>query len=278
MYPLAPYVLHGRSAIAEGGIRISRNDHNNREDVGRWHTGRGKRIPVRYVGADDAGRKWPATHSRTIYRRGTPDCRRSPRARMGGLVERTDRDREAAYCALRTTRKNGRRRGMQRMVTGAVRSRKDRTMERRNDAGIAILAMPESLSQPPCAEITRAGTCAYSCFTMWAWSYLPKQNGKRMYEKHPSENELFEAIERRMEHIQQTLDVMAKTRGTFDGDTLLDNHDLCMMLNVTKRTLARYRQKRLIPFYKIDRKVFYRTAEIREFMKKSNRRECATSK
>ena len=99
-----------------------------------------------------------------------------------------------------------------------------------------------------------------------------------MYEKHPSENELFEAIERRMEHIQQTLDAMAKTRGTFDGDTLLDNHDLCMMLNFTKRTLARYRQKRLIPFYKIDRRVFYRAAEIREFMKKSNRRECATSK
>lgn len=38
-------------------------------------------------------------------------------------------------------------------------------------------------------------------------------------------------------------------------------------LNITKRTLARYRQKKLIKYYMIDRKVFYRASEIQAFMK-----------
>ena len=112
----------------------------------------------------DENDRQPTAELYTVEERLIADVLRGPV--WEALVERTYRDRETAYCALRTTRKSGRRRGLQRMVAGAVRSRKDRTMERRNDTGIAILAMPESLSRPPCAEITRAGTCAYSCFTM----------------------------------------------------------------------------------------------------------------
>ncbi len=33
-----------------------------------------------------------------------------------------------------------------------------------------------------------------------------------------------------------------------DGDTLLDNQDICELLCVTKRTLALYRQKKLISY------------------------------
>ncbi len=82
---------------------------------------------------------------------------------------------------------------------------------------------------------------------------------------------MFAKIMKRFDTIDDTLDRMSRTKECFDGDTLLDNHDMCRLLNITKRTLARYRQKKLVKYYMIDRKVFYRASEIREFMKSSNK-------
>jgi hypothetical protein len=52
----------------------------------------------------------------------------------------------------------------------------------------------------------------------------------------------------RFEKIDKTLERMNKLKECFDGDTLLDNYDLCKLLGVTKRTIARYRQRKLIPY------------------------------
>jgi hypothetical protein len=52
-----------------------------------------------------------------------------------------------------------------------------------------------------------------------------------------------------------------------DGDKLLDNQDLCLLLGITKRSLARYRQKKLIRFYRIDCKTYYKASEVEEFLK-----------
>jgi hypothetical protein len=46
------------------------------------------------------------------------------------------------------------------------------------------------------------------------------------------------------------------------------NDDLRAILRVSKRTLARYRQKNLIPYYMIDGKVYYKVAEVQDFLKK----------
>lgn len=80
-------------------------------------------------------------------------------------------------------------------------------------------------------------------------------------------SEMFECIIDRLDRLMAGLDSLNKQRECFDGDTLLDNSDMCRLLNITKRTLARYRQKKLVRYYTIDRKVFYRASEIREFMK-----------
>ena len=63
------------------------------------------------------------------------------------------------------------------------------------------------------------------------------------------------------ERIERKLDRMNRLKDCFDGDELLDNVDLCKLLNVTDRTLARYRSKKLI------RRIYYRSSEVREFMK-----------
>ena len=58
-----------------------------------------------------------------------------------------------------------------------------------------------------------------------------------------------------------------KMKECLDGDTLLDNYDLSKLLGVTHRTLARYRQKKLIRYYMIDGRTYYKASEINDFLK-----------
>jgi len=46
------------------------------------------------------------------------------------------------------------------------------------------------------------------------------------------------------------------------------NDDLCRILRVSKRTLARYRQQKLIGYYMVRGKVYYKVAEVQTFLKK----------
>jgi DNA-binding transcriptional MerR regulator len=57
-----------------------------------------------------------------------------------------------------------------------------------------------------------------------------------------------------------------KERHTFNGEMLLDNHDLCVMLNVSKRTLQRYRSLGWLPFERIDQKTYYLESEVERFI------------
>ena len=57
-----------------------------------------------------------------------------------------------------------------------------------------------------------------------------------------------------------------KERQTFNGETLLDNQDLCMMLNVSKRTLQRYRSLGWLPYRRIDQKTYYLKSEVERFI------------
>ena len=71
----------------------------------------------------------------------------------------------------------------------------------------------------------------------------------------------------RFDELDKKLDRLSKIKDVMDGDQLLDNHDLCLLLNITKRSLARYRQKKLIRYYQIDRKTYYKASEVQEFLK-----------
>ena len=72
--------------------------------------------------------------------------------------------------------------------------------------------------------------------------------------------------------IDRKLDRMNNIKDAMDGDKLLDNHDLCMLLGVTKRTLQRYRQLQKIIFYRIDGKTYYKASEIQEFLQRFNKK------
>lgn len=81
-----------------------------------------------------------------------------------------------------------------------------------------------------------------------------------------TKSEMFEMIMQRFDRLDRKVERLNKLRDCFDGDKLLDNQDMCMLLGVTKRTLARYRQKKLVRYYMIDGKTYYKASEIDEFL------------
>jgi hypothetical protein len=79
--------------------------------------------------------------------------------------------------------------------------------------------------------------------------------------------ELRKLIVVRFDVVEKKLDRLSTIREAMEGDKLLDNQDLCLLLGITKRSLARYRQKKLIRYYQIDRKTYYKASEVQEFLK-----------
>jgi hypothetical protein len=65
-----------------------------------------------------------------------------------------------------------------------------------------------------------------------------------------------------------------KERQRLDGELLLDNQDLCMMLNVSKRSLQRYRTPGWLPFLRIDQKAYYTESDVKKFIEeRANRKK-----
>ena len=92
-------------------------------------------------------------------------------------------------------------------------------------------------------------------------------NGNAMKHIEDILDELQKLIIFRLDGIERKLERMITVKDAMDGDKLLDNQDLCLLLGITKRSLARYRQKDLIRYYQIDRKTYYKASEVQEFLK-----------
>ena len=80
-------------------------------------------------------------------------------------------------------------------------------------------------------------------------------------------HKMFIQLMERFDKIEKMLERQNKMKECLDGDTLLDNYDLSKLLGVTHRTLARYRQKKLIRYYMIDGRTYYTASEINDFLK-----------
>lgn len=85
------------------------------------------------------------------------------------------------------------------------------------------------------------------------------------------DKENFEAwMERIMDRFNKQdkmLDKMNQRRNMLDGELLLDNQDLCMLLNVSKRTLQRYRSSGELPFQTLYHKTYYKESDIHQFIR-----------
>jgi hypothetical protein len=87
------------------------------------------------------------------------------------------------------------------------------------------------------------------------------------------ENRDFEAwmkrIMERFDHLENKIDKpdeQAQKAQTIDGERLYDNQDLCLLFNVCKRTLQRYRTLGWLPYKRIDQKAYYMESDVKKFI------------
>lgn len=74
-------------------------------------------------------------------------------------------------------------------------------------------------------------------------------------------------IMERFDRIDDRLNRMNRQTAALEGDKLLDNQDMCELLGVTKRTLARYRQKKLVTYYS----TYYKASEVQDFLNRKGK-------
>lgn len=71
----------------------------------------------------------------------------------------------------------------------------------------------------------------------------------------------------RFDKLDNQLERMMKQKNWLDGEQILDNQDLCFLLNVTKRTLQRYRMKGILPYFNIDGRNYYRASDVHKLIR-----------
>ena len=81
-------------------------------------------------------------------------------------------------------------------------------------------------------------------------------------------DEWMRGIAKRLDRIEKLCDPSSKQIQTFimDGEKMLDNFEVCQMLNISRRTLQEYRSSGIIPYYLICGKVLYKESEIQKFL------------
>ncbi|MFV0329864.1 MAG: helix-turn-helix domain-containing protein [Dysgonomonas sp.] len=77
-----------------------------------------------------------------------------------------------------------------------------------------------------------------------------------------------EVLSKKLGEIGKDLKSLISTNDVFsDEEKLLDNQDLAFLLKVSYRTLQRYRTNGILPFFKIGHKTYYRTSDVRGFVR-----------
>jgi hypothetical protein len=71
----------------------------------------------------------------------------------------------------------------------------------------------------------------------------------------------------KLESLERKITGKEKERQTVNGEKLLDNQDMCFMLNCSKRTLQRFRSSGALPYRRIEQKLYYLESEVLEFIR-----------
>ena len=88
------------------------------------------------------------------------------------------------------------------------------------------------------------------------------------------ENWMQKVMERldRQDEMLLSMQPSGKAPNPMDGIRLFDNQDLCMLLQISKRTLQRYRNNRVLPFILLGGKVLYPESGLRELLEANYRK------
>ncbi len=68
------------------------------------------------------------------------------------------------------------------------------------------------------------------------------------------------------ELLELTENVTRKYSPIFKQEKWLDNQEVCLMMNITKRTLQTYKDKGLLPYSKLNRKNYYKLSDVQALL------------
>ena len=81
-------------------------------------------------------------------------------------------------------------------------------------------------------------------------------------------DEWMRRLMQKLESMEKSSSARSESLPAPPGERLLDNYDLCRMLNVSKRSLQRYRTAGDLPYQMLYHKTFYKEADVLKFIEK----------
>ncbi len=66
--------------------------------------------------------------------------------------------------------------------------------------------------------------------------------------------------------LELTENATMKYTSIFKEEKWLDNQEVCLMMNITKRTLQTYKDKGLLPYSKLNRKNYYKISDVKALL------------
>lgn len=82
------------------------------------------------------------------------------------------------------------------------------------------------------------------------------------------EAELFDSLVTNLAALANETENLCKERD-YALERWLDNQDVCEVLHISKRTLQNYRDTGLIPYSRIERKIYYQPKDVMDFLNAS---------
>ena len=89
-----------------------------------------------------------------------------------------------------------------------------------------------------------------------------------MYIDNENFNKWMEKLSKKLNEIGQNLQSLINTDKVLDeNDRLLDNQDLCQLLQASKRSLQRYRSSGTLRYQMLWHKIYYKESDVEDFLK-----------
>ena len=80
------------------------------------------------------------------------------------------------------------------------------------------------------------------------------------------EEKVIEAVAEQFRRLTDKVEEVCDVYRVKGAKEYLDNQDVCLRLNISKRTLQNYRNTGKLPFTRIGQKIYYRTRDIEKFL------------
>ena len=87
------------------------------------------------------------------------------------------------------------------------------------------------------------------------------------------EAKTFESMMERFDAFARKIDNICKKQGDKSLQKWMDNQDVCMILNISKRSLQTYRDNGTLPYTQIGHKMYYKPEDVKQALSSITQKE-----